>query len=164
VQPLSGGLPSGDPKVVANSEANEVDAQLSPDGKWLTYMSDITGTNEVYVRAFLSDGTVGEARSATSGGGEQPAWSRDGRELYYIDPSSGYGAARFMAMSVTSGGTLTFGAPALRFTAPILPTISHVVREYDVAPDGRFIVGAATVDAREPPAMVVVNWAAKFGK
>jgi len=79
--------------------------------------------------------------------------------LYYIDVSPSYSGARIMAMPMTmADGAPKFGAPELRFKASIFPTRTGVVRDYDVAPDGRFVIGTATVDSRVPPANVVLNW------
>jgi Tol biopolymer transport system component len=159
VLPLSGGRAAGEPHAIVNSAANEQDATLSPDGKWLAYESDLTGEYEIYVRSFAANGTVGDAVRVTTGGANQPAWSRDGRELYYIDSSAGNASARMMAVPVTAAaGALKFGAPVLRFKASMLPTRTFVVRDYDVGPDGRFVVGTATVDSRVVPAHVVLNW------
>jgi Tol biopolymer transport system component len=159
ILPLSGGRAAGEPRAIVNSAANEVDATLSPDGKWLAYESDLRGEDEVYVRSFAPDGTVSEATLVTNTGGEQPAWSRDGRELYYIDSSAGYASARIMAVPVTTtGGAFRFGAAMLRLRASVFPIRTNVIRDYDVGPDGRFVIGTATVDSRVVPANIVINW------
>ncbi len=57
---------------------------------------------KIYVRSFATDGRAGEATRVTNGGADEPAWSRDGRELYYIDSSAGSANARIMAIPVTT--------------------------------------------------------------
>jgi eukaryotic-like serine/threonine-protein kinase len=66
------------------SKFNEHGGQLSPDGRWLAYVSDASGINEVYV------GTLPEfdvTRQISANGGSQPRWRADGRELFYVPPT-----------------------------------------------------------------------------
>src|SRR5262249_13105521 len=69
---------------------------FSPDGRWMAYMSQESGTSEIYVRPFPGPG--GRRQISTAGGG-YPVWSRDGRELLYRDASQ-----RIMVVSVTANG------------------------------------------------------------
>jgi Tol biopolymer transport system component len=62
------------------------EAQLSPDGKYLAYVSDVTGRSEVYVRLLLD---AQHPTKISDRGGVQPRWRRDGKELFYIWPSTG---------------------------------------------------------------------------
>ena len=81
------------------TDADEWPAVFSPDGKWIAYSSDETGTREVYVRDFAPDRVpaVGSVRIRVStNGGDKPRWRRDGTELYYISPDR-----RLMAVPVT---------------------------------------------------------------
>ena len=66
------------------------DGELSPDGRWVAYSSDVTGTPEVYVRPVEARG--GGVRISRSGG-RWPRWSEDGRELYFLAPNGGVYAA-----------------------------------------------------------------------
>ena len=66
------------PHPVLDSEFEEEGAQISPDGRWLAYCSDVTGRAEVYVRPFTAEGKVGAATRVSMGGGRQPRWRRDG--------------------------------------------------------------------------------------
>jgi serine/threonine-protein kinase len=103
---------------------------LSPDGHWLAYQSDEAGRMEVYVRPWPETG----ARVPVSvRGGSEPAWSRDGRELFYRSGDSLVSAAVSLApgFAVTSRRVLFAG----RFLS------SPEFREYDVSPDGqRFVM------------------------
>ena len=82
------------------TDADEWPAVFSPDGKWIAYSSDETGTREVYVRDFAPERVpaVGSVRMRVStNGGDKPRWRRDGTELYYISPDR-----RLMAVPVAT--------------------------------------------------------------
>src|SRR5262249_26511790 len=81
VLPMRGGPNERHPQAFLHSEFNELYGQISPDGQWMAYTSDKSGRREVYVRRF-PDGD-GEMRIST-GGGEQPRWRRDGKELFFL--------------------------------------------------------------------------------
>src|SRR4029077_11465276 len=66
---------------LVQTKFNEGQPRFSPDGRWLAYLSDETGRNEVYVQPFPGSGH--RVRTSTAGG-EEPIWSRDGRELFYF--------------------------------------------------------------------------------
>ena len=65
---------------------SETQAQLSPDGRWLAYASDESGTSEVYVQPFPSSGGKWQI---SSGGGRQPRWRHDGKELFFLTAGGG---------------------------------------------------------------------------
>jgi hypothetical protein len=123
-------------------EFGERSPALSPDGSWLAYTSNETGDYEVYLRPFPD---VDSRRwQISTGGGVQPVWSKDGRELFYIDPDRRMVAARVQA----SGGfdvedrTVLFQVPEQMVGAD-LPQSG----KYDVSPDGRrFIMARAVAD------------------
>jgi Tol biopolymer transport system component len=96
---------NGDRKAtpLLHSPANEVNAVLSPNGKWLAYNSDESGKDEVYVTAFPS----AEAKwQISSGGGGTPSWSADGKHLYYAN------ADKLMSVPIQNVETFEFGAAA----------------------------------------------------
>ena len=159
---LSGsGLPAGEPKTLFTSENDEQHPHVSPDGRWVTYMSDVTGVVEVYVRRLRADGTVGDGTRVSSGGGTQPRWSADGRELFYLRAPHGPFRAEMMAVSVrTAGETFEFDAAVSLFKVQMLPNQS-VARDYDVSRDGqRFLVGTATHDPAKASVTILLNWTA----
>ncbi len=93
----------GDKKeyLLLNSAFDEQNPQLSPDGRWLAYTSDETGTPEVYVKPFLADGKLGpDKKLISTTGGRLPIWRRDGGELFFIAADG-----QMMVASVRSGGT-----------------------------------------------------------
>ena len=96
--PLTG---SRRPYPLLNTQFDEYRAQLSPDGHWLAYVSDESGSYEVYVQPFTADGKLGgDKQRISTGGGNSPRWRRDGGELFYIAAD-----AQMMAVTVqTSGG------------------------------------------------------------
>ena len=75
-------LPIGDRKPIRflNSDFNELQGQMSPDGHWMAYVSDESGQREVYVRPFPASGGIWRISTA---GGEEPRWRGDGKELFF---------------------------------------------------------------------------------
>ena len=155
------GMPAGEPSTLFRSDNDEQHPHVSPDGRWVTYMSDVTGVVEVYVRRLRADGTVGDGTRVSSGGGTQPRWSADGRELFYLKAPQGPFRAELMAVSVRTGGdTLAFDAAIPLFKVQMLPNQS-VARDYDVSSDGRrFLVGTATHDPAKASVTILLNWQA----
>ena len=133
---------------------SEHNGEISPDGRWLVYQSDESGSSEIYVRPFPNVAAAGRSQVST-GGGTRPAWSRDGRELYYL----GLDGA-MMAVPVdssTNRDAFSAGRPTVLFSGSY-----HVVqagRSYDVAPDGRFLmIKNVTQQAAAPQLVVILNW------
>jgi Tol biopolymer transport system component len=142
---------------IRHTAANEHHAVFSPDGKWIAFASDETGTDEVYVQPFPAGGK----RQVSNSGGDRPRWSATGNELFYV--SQDRGSLMVAAVKVT-GTTIQFGSPKqlLRFNAP-LPPARLVVFPYDVAhrSDRFLVVEPADVDQAsqfDAPVVVVVNW------
>ena len=132
---------------------NERAADISPDGKWIAYASNESGQDEVYVRPF-PDVDAGKWKISTDGG-RVPAWSPDGRELFY---NSG---ERMMRVSVQTEPDFAAGIPELLFKGPYY--YGNNMRGYDIAPDGqRFLMikepesSVETLGATQ--INVVLNW------
>jgi len=131
---------------------DEVQPMFSPDGHWLAYASNETGTWEVYVRPYPGPGGI---TPISSTGGWEPLWSPDGKELYYRDMSG----EKVMAVVIESGQTLRVGKSRLLFEGPYAEG-SIWGRMYDLAPDGkRFLMKKYG----EPPTLptqhnIVLNW------
>jgi len=132
--------------------------QFSPDGKWVAYASNETGKWEIYVTSFPEP--RGKWQVST-GGGEQPRWRGDGKELFYL--SSDY---RMMAAPVTLGANFDAGAPTAIFQAtPRQPVSTNDQFAYDVSGDGqRFLIIAQVKQAEPAPMSVILNWPAKLNK
>jgi dipeptidyl aminopeptidase/acylaminoacyl peptidase len=133
------------------SKANETNGQISPDGKWVAYASDESGAWEIYVTSF-PDG-AGKWQ-VSRGGGIQPRWRGDGKEIFYIGPNG-----MLMAVPVSGMGIFATGTPAplfqIRGRAPISSTD---VFTYDVAKDGkRFLVNRYEKPEHVPPLTILLN-------
>ena len=134
------------------SEFNERQAHLSPDGKYIAYTSDKSGSMAVYVQTVPLSGS--EWRIST-GVGAQPRWRRDGRELFYI------GADRkLMVVEVKLGPPFQVGVPKPLFETRV-PTITDFRNHYVVTADGqRFLINSMTEARGTTPIDVVKNWTA----
>jgi hypothetical protein len=134
---------------------------FSPDGRWVAYQSNESGRPEVYVRPVVPPGAVGTAAAAggqwqvSTAGGAFPAWRADGRELYYLNP-----AGVMMAASITvTGTTLAPGAPVVLFATRVAGggVDTQQGRQYDVGPDGRFLINSE-LDSAAAPITLLMNW------
>jgi eukaryotic-like serine/threonine-protein kinase len=103
-------------------------AQLSPDGRWLAYTSTESGGPQVYVVGF--QGAQGKWQ-VSSNGGEGPRWSRDGKELYYLDPTFDL----LMVPVKEVDGALQFGATQTLISGWSAPDVF-----FDISPDGKRIL------------------------
>lgn len=132
--------------------------QFSPDGKWVAYASNETGRWEIYVTSFP------EARGkwqVSTGGGEQPRWRGDGKELFFLSSDS-----KVMAVPVTTGVTFDAGPPVALFQAiPRQPISFYDLFVYDVSRDGqRFLIITPVKQAETQPMSIILNWPAKLNK
>jgi len=133
------------------TNSDERAAKFSPNGRWVAYESNESGTSEVCVRAFPV--TPGKWQVSTAGG-EEPRWSRDGKELFYISADR-----KLMSVGVsTDGSTFEHRTPTALFSTHVggLDTPGN---HYAVAADGqRFILNNLAADAAFRPITVVLNW------
>src|SRR5262245_52350126 len=90
------------------SEFRKTHAQFSPNGRWLAFTTNESGTDQVVVQSF-PDPTLGKSIVSTNGG-VQPRWTKDGRELLYIAPDS-----KLMSVQVTESGSFSPGPPVPLF-------------------------------------------------
>jgi Tol biopolymer transport system component/predicted Ser/Thr protein kinase len=144
-------------KPVMQTLFNEAQGALSPDGRWVAYASDESSVFEVYVQAF-PDGAA--KRVVSSGGGAEPRWRADGRELFYVSADR-----RLMTVPTTIGPTFDAKKPAALFEMNIRDLVYPYLRRYEVTPDGqRFVAQELTVRSGPSPLTVVVNWPALLPK
>jgi len=130
------------------TEFDEASPALSPDGRWLAYISDETGRNQVYVRPFPGSG--GRWQISTDGGTE-PLWAPDGRGIYYRTPAS-----ELMRAEVQTRPTFAVGGRRRLFSTAAYVG-SPVARMYALSADGsRFLFMKGETGARQ--LVVVVNW------
>ncbi len=124
----------GEPIPFLSSKANESNGQISPDGKWAAYASDESGNWEIYVTSF--PGATGKWQ-VSRGGGTEPRWRGDGKEIFYIGPT---GMLTAVPVSGESGFSTSTPAPLFQVHGRA-PISSTDVFTYDVAKDGnRFLV------------------------
>jgi serine/threonine-protein kinase len=135
------------PRLFLQTPADEGGSTLSPDGRFLAYVSNESGTAEVYVQPFPGGG--GKWQISTEGGRE-PVWSRSGVELFYRT------ADRMMVVSLETEPRFQVGTPRVLFTDPYAKQ-GWFIANYDVSPDGRkfLMVKGEEVDGR---LVVVQNW------
>ena len=136
---------------------NEAGAQFSPDGKWMAYASNESGSPQVYVQPIPATGAKWQISAA---GGDQPRWRREGKELFYISSDQ-----KLTTVAVKTAATFEAGPPQPLFEiqplyAPLLGRSA-----YQPTADGqRFLVLANTGGTAPPPINVVLNWQAGLKK
>ncbi len=129
------------------SPFTEGNGMFSPDGRWIAYESDESGRVEVYVQDFPS---THQKVPISTGGGTNPAWSKNGGELFYL-------AADGNLMAVPYRATVTTFEPgAGKVLFPL--TRPGVRRNYAVTGDGRFLIGKPVEENISEPVTMVLNW------
>jgi Tol biopolymer transport system component len=126
---LSGAFP---PRSLVSTKAYEGGAQLSPDSRWLVFVSTETGQSEIYVGRFPE---LDRKWQVSEGGGTQPRWSVNGREIYYRD------GLALTAVSLDGGvAKPLLGKPQALFEDEYDLGVGITIAQYDVTPDGRFLM------------------------
>ena len=138
----------------------EAQARFSPNGRWIAYISNETGQFQVYVESFPATG----AKLAISiGGGSQPQWRADGKELYYYTPDR-----KLMAVEVNGDGpTFKVGEarPLFEFRVFAIDQSFPGNGYYTVTHDGKHFLVSSLPEAPERQQInVIVNWSADFKK
>jgi Tol biopolymer transport system component len=125
--------------------------QFSPDGRWMAYQSNQSGRFEIYVCPFPEAGGQWQVSTA---GGTGPRWRADGRELYYLAQDG-----ILMAVPTTThGSTFEAGTPVPLFSPRIASSRETPLPQYDVAPDGRFLINVTVENVPTPPITLLQNW------
>jgi dipeptidyl aminopeptidase/acylaminoacyl peptidase len=148
------------PFPVVQTSFDEIEGQFSSDGRWLAYASNESGRYEIYVRPFPD---AGGKWQVSTGGGSQPRWGPDGKELFYVAPDN-----RLLAVPLRlapEARAVEVGAPVVLFPtrlasggATIAAASINARAQYAVARDGRFLMNVAADDAVTSPITVVLNW------
>jgi len=144
---------------------NNVQAQLSPDGRWLAYSTNESGTYQIVIRTFPDPN--GGRWQVTANGGMEPRWRKDGRELYYLALDG-----KLMAVPIHSGNVFQADQPAELFQTPLTPSSVPFPIRYDIAANGqRFLMlvpantgSTRTAAANSAPIVAIVNWTAALHK
>jgi eukaryotic-like serine/threonine-protein kinase len=152
--PLTGGTPTS----FVVSKGNDVNGQISPDGKWAAYASDESGNWEIYVTTF--PGAVGKWQ-VSRGGGAEPRWRGDSKEIYYLGPRG-----MLTAVPVDAKDTFSTGTPIPLFQFHGRAAISSTdLFSYDVSKDGtRFLVNRYIKPEHPTPLTIVLNTTAESRK
>jgi Tol biopolymer transport system component len=152
-------VPGGDVRDLIKTEFDEDSAQLSPDARWLAYRSTRTGQSEIWVKALDDSAPI----RVSENGGQEPVWSRSGRELYYLEGN------KIMMAAVSSGARFSFQPATALFDAPFFHVPAGMTvsgwsggRSYDVGADGRFLMiplaGGQGLWEAHTNIVVVQNW------
>ncbi|MCZ6774401.1 MAG: hypothetical protein O7G83_20780, partial [Proteobacteria bacterium] len=146
---------NGVSRPLVQTEFNEGEAAVSPDGRWMAYLSGESGQDEIYVRPFPNV-QAGRWQISTEGGSE-PRWSRDGRELFYRNGD------KMMVVSIEIESSFRAGTPETLFERQFYFEMVADVLTYDVSPDGeRFLMVKQVDGTEEVPSrtelIVVQNW------
>lgn len=137
------------PRPFFQSKFNETTPAFSPDGHWLAYVADDSGHPEVYVQPFPGPGAK---YPISVGGGTEPAWARNGREIFYRNDD------RMMVAEITEQPQFRASTPRLLFVGSFARTAGRT--NYDVSPDGQhflmFKVGEQ--DQASSQINITLNW------
>ena len=135
------------PRMLADTPFTEDEVHVSPDGRWVAFNADESGRWEVYVATFPA---FTSKRQISSGGGVQPQWRADGRELFYLSTDGS-----LMSVRVDAATEFTAGPPARLFTTNIAPDAG--APQYGVTADGQRFLG---LDRAEGIShfTVLLNW------
>jgi Tol biopolymer transport system component len=141
------------PQPLVKTDFREMNAEISPDSRWLAYQSNESGRDEIYVVPFPNV-TAGKWQVSASGG-MWPLWARNGQELFYVSMGA------LMRVPRTMGSTFEAGTPSKLFDGPYI--YGSLERAYDVSPDGRrFLMiresGAVVDPAPSARLIVIQHW------
>jgi serine/threonine protein kinase/Tol biopolymer transport system component len=141
------------PRLIVDTPISiEDQLHVSPDGRWIAFNSDESGTWEVYVASFPD---FANKQQLSVNGGMQPMWRRDGRELFYLSPQG-----QLIAVGVdTSAVTIVTGVRRTLFRTGLNPSIQ--VGEYAVARDGQRFLILEPVGNQSHTISLLLNWPAK---
>ena len=140
-----------EPIVIAATTAREFDGRFSFDVRWVSYVSNETGTDEVYVQPFPPTG--GKWQIST-GGGHSPRWRADGRELFYLTSDG-----EMRAVSIAAGQSFAAGPPRTLFTMSGIGSGGAGSTSYEVTRDGqRFLMRLTKGSPQPSPISIILNW------
>ena len=136
-----------------NSRAFEGYPEFSPDGRWITYVSEESGRREVYVRPFPRPGSKWVI---SQNGGQEPLWARNGKQLFYRSTDG----RQMWVADVRVDGSFSVGKPRLLFNVPGLRA-GTPIRSWDLSPDGQRFLMVKNEEATPTPVtemVLIMNW------
>ncbi|MEQ1353688.1 MAG: protein kinase [Candidatus Acidiferrum sp.] len=148
-------MATGDATPFNASKASHANGQISPDGKWVAYASNESGDWQVYVTTF--PGATGKWQ-VSRGGGREPRWRGDGKEIFYVGPQD-----MVTAVPVNDDGGFSSGNPTPLFQSHGRAQISSTDQfTYDVTKDGeRFLMNRYFKPQYIPPLRIALNASAQ---
>jgi Tol biopolymer transport system component/predicted Ser/Thr protein kinase len=150
VLPLAGGAPMP----VQTTPFDEIQGRFSPDGKWIAFVTNESGQNQVNIRSFPSNTRKVQV---SVNGGVQPRWRRDSKELYYVSRSG-----TLMSVGVNSVERLDVGLPQVLFDIALAPEVVQALpirmSNYAVNADGSRFLAILQNSRREDPITILQNW------
>jgi len=140
------------PRPILQTTFAERMPRLSPDGRWLAYVSNESGTDQVYVQPFSQGGAPGGGKwQISSDGGDEPVWARSGRELFYRAEN------RIMVVDLAASSSFQPGKPRLLFEGRYAKLSNF--GSYDVTPDGKSFVFVESGEGESQQELIIVlNW------
>jgi len=126
------GKPAGPLKPLFGEDAHRNGGRLSPDGKWMAYASDETGSIEIYVTAWGGDSPIGPSVRVSQGTAVRPRWSHDGKRLYYLQLPQN----RVMSVGITTAPAFSASTPTGMWELNAFRVAEGL---YDILPDGRMV-------------------------
>jgi Tol biopolymer transport system component len=139
------------PIVIVKTPFEETNGQFSPDGRWVAYETNESGRPEIVVQPFPVP--TGKWQVST-GGGIQPRWRADGKELYFVAPDG-----KLMAVSIRAAdATFSAGTPMTLFQANLAPGAGTNKQQYAVSRDGRFLINQPAEASTSSPITLILNW------
>ncbi|HSM04008.1 MAG TPA: hypothetical protein VK858_05280, partial [Longimicrobiales bacterium] len=148
----------GDRELVplVGTPANEFGGRVSPDGRWLAYVSDQSGRREVWVRPFTGRGSPVQI---SGNGGTEPVWARDSEELFFRS------ASEMMVVQVPQDPASDFGVPTALFPDSFQRNLfGGNSANFDVSGDGERFLVVRRRDRVQPTVIdVILNWVSVLG-
>jgi Tol biopolymer transport system component len=137
-----------EPFPLVATEFNESDGRISPDGRWLAYVSNATGRNEVYLQRLDGSRLAGGPQRVSSNGGIEPTWRRDGTELFYVSNGS------LTVVKIALETERPAGAPQTLFPMAEATGLNF----YAASPDGQRFLVIEGVRETTNSAVILMNW------
>ena len=131
------------------TEFDERHPMFSPDGEWIAFTSDQSGRNEIYVKRYAGEGRM---ILVSTGGGREPVWSPDGKELFYRSGN------KLMVVSVQTSPIFSAGRPEMLFEGNYAYAVPDFTSNYDISPGGQRFLMIEEVEGSTAQINVIQNW------
>ena len=155
------GVPATRAQALFQTPQKESHPEISPDGRWLAYVSDVSGRREVYVQPYPG---AGPSQQVSIDGGLSPAWHPSGKGLFFVSLPDPAGQQKMLAVAFDAGSPVALGRPRplFAFDPRVLGFSCTPLRCYDVAPDGQRFYVVQSRTSLSPPVVthisLIQNW------